>query len=485
MRSTAVHRPADTLPERAVTEYCGGVYSSQRNSRLKAAGDRACLSVMTTSPISMLEPHTPPFLTTAPHVIVRGKGLTVWDSDGREYLDATSGMMCTNLGYTQPRLVAAAVRQLETMPFFASYAHRTNDVALALADDLAAVSPIPMGRTFFANSGAEAIDSAIKLSWYYHRSLGREGRVKLISHERGYHGTTVAGSSLTGLEQIHNGFPLPLSQFVKIPCPDPLSYEEQDPAQLVDRLVKNLERVIDAEGADTIAAFIGEPILGAGGVVIPPTGYYARVQEVLARHDILFVADEVITGFGRTGSLFATQEFGLKPDMITLAKGLSSAFVPISAVMVGQRVDDAITKGSPNIGGFGHGFTYSGHPVAAAVARETLAILAEEDIPGHVKRTAPTFLEELEKLRGQELVRDVRGHGFMGAITFASPDPDHGAEGVLGESLMNAAAEHGVLVRAIGDTIGFAPALISTPADIKEMTGRFEAAYRETLAKVR
>ena len=322
---------------------------------------------------TMLEPHTPPFLETEPHVIVRGERLTVWDSAGLSYLDATSGMFCTNLGYTQPRLVQAAADQMAKLPFYASFAHRTNDVALDLADKLAAIAPIPMGRTLFANSGAEAVDSAIKLAWYYHRCVGRAGRAKIISHQQGYHGTTVAAGSATGLDYIHLGFEMPLPQFVKVACPDPRSAD--DPAKLTDQLIAGLEAVIAAEGPDTIAAFIGEPILGAGGVIIPPADYYHRVQEVLARHDILFIADEVITGFGRTGSMFGTQEFALTPDIITLAKGLSSAYLPISAVMVGKRVTDAIVEGSPKLGSFAHGFTYSGHPVAAAVARETLAIL--------------------------------------------------------------------------------------------------------------
>jgi 4-aminobutyrate---pyruvate transaminase len=346
---------------------------------------------------------------------------------------------------------------------------------------LAAVSPIPMGRTFFANSGAEAIESAIKLSWYYHHCLGREGRRKVISHERGYHGTTVAATSATGLDTIHHGFGHPLPGFLKVPCPDARGQNEQE---TVDRLIAHLEHVIDAEGADTIAAFIGEPILGAGGIIVPPPGYYTRVQDVLTRHGILFIADEVITGFGRTGAMFATQEFDLKPDMITLAKGLSSAYAPISAVIVGQRVDDTITKRSPDIGGFGHGFTYSGHPVAAAVAREALAILIEEDIPGHVRRTAPTFLDALRKLREEELVLDVRGYGFMAAITFASPPPGSDADKPLGDAVADSAAEHGVLVRGMGDSIAFGPPLISTAAEIAEMMSRFEDGYRETMAQL-
>ncbi len=430
---------------------------------------------------ALLEPHTPPALETAPHVIVRGEGIRVWDSAGQSYLDATSGMLCTNLGYTQPRLIGAAAQQMAKLPFYASYAHRTNDVTMALADDLVSLAPIPMGRCFFANSGAEAVDSAIKLAWYYHVSLGREGRVKILSHERGYHGTTVAGSSATGLDIIHKGFGLPLANFVKLPCPDPLDAQEETPQAFVDRLIGHLEDVVAAEGPDTIAAFIGEPILGAGGVVIPPDAYYHRVQQVLARHDILYIADEVITGFGRTGKMFATEEFGLQPDMITLAKGLSSAYLPISAVMVGRRVTDVIVEGSTAIGAFGHGFTYSGHPVAAAVARENLAMLAENDIPGHVRNTAPTLMAGLQAVAGKDRVVDVRGHGFLAAVTFAPLDPADGGEGAVGSEVMAKAAQRGLLVRAIGDTICFAPPLISTEAEIEEMTTLFEGAYTEVV----
>jgi 4-aminobutyrate--pyruvate transaminase len=431
----------------------------------------------------MLEPHTAPFLRTEPHVIVRGEGITVWDSAGRSYLDFTSGMFCSNLGYTQPRLVEAGARQMAKLPFYATYGHRTNDVALALADDLAALSPIPMGRTFFANSGAEANESAIKLAWYYHQSLGRHGRRKILSQDRGYHGTTIATTSATGLQPVHAGFGLPWPGFVKVPCPDPLSTQPAGTTDFVDRLIAGLAQIIDTEGPDSIAAFIAEPILGAGGIIIPPPGYYARVQELLAEHDILFIADEVVTGFGRTGAMFATQEFDLKPDMITLAKGLSSAYAPISAVIVGQRIDDAIAEGAKHIGAFGHGFTYSGHPVAAAIAREVLTILVDDDIPSHVRTTSPTLMAGLETLRGNDMVVNVRGHGFLAAITFAPSDAHVGPEGGLGEALMTKAAEHGLLVRAIGDTIAFAPPLISTDAEITEMTNRFQAAYKAVLTK--
>ena len=406
--------------------------------------------------------------------------MTVWDSAGQPYLDATSGMVCTTLGYTQPRLVKAAADQMARLPFYASFAHRTNDVVLDLADELAAIAPISMGRTLFANSGAEAVDSAIKLAWYYHRCVGRAGRAKIISHQQGYHGTTVAAGSATGLDYIHLGFEMPFPQFIKIACPDPRSAD--DPAKLTNQLIAALETVIAAEGPDTIAAFIGEPILGAGGVILPPADYYHRVQKVLARHDILFIADEVITGFGRTGSMFGTQEFALTPDIITLAKGLSSAYQPISAVMVGKRVTDAIVAGSPELGTFAHGSTYSGHPVAAAVARETLSILTDDDVPGNVRMNAPTLLNWVESFRGKELVTDVRGHGFLAAITFASPSSADA--GAVGAALNDSAQRHGLLVRAIGDTIAFAPPLIATATEIEEMASRFDAAYADVLAGI-
>lgn len=434
-------------------------------------------------PMTMLEPHTLPSLDGPPHVITRGEGVRVWDSEGRCYLDGVAGLWCVTLGYSEPRLTAAAARQMEVLPFYGSFNHRTNDVALALAEDLARIAPIPMGRTFFANSGSEANDSAIKFAWYYHRSLGRGQRTKILSHERGYHGTTTAAGSATGQDRVHRGFGIPLPAFLRLPCPDPLTAPQMAGATFTDSLIAHLEELIEAEGADTIAAFIAEPILGAGGLVIPPADYFPRVQEVLARHDILFIADEVITGFGRTGSMFATTEFSLRPDMITLAKGLSSAYLPISAVMVSERVCSALAAGSQRFGAFGHGFTYSGHPVAAAVARETLAILSERDIPGHVRAMAPVLANALDKLGGADLVRDVRGYGLLGAVEFSAKDTGL-RDGELGGLLLDAAADHGLLLRAMGDVIVFAPPLISSAADLEEMAQRFMSAHKDVLSRI-
>jgi 4-aminobutyrate--pyruvate transaminase len=429
---------------------------------------------------NLLEPHTRVDVTTPPHVITHGDGVTVWDSEGREYLDGVAGLWCVTLGYSEPRLIKAATDQMSKLPFFGSFNHRTNDVALALADDLAAIAPIPMGRTFFANSGSEANDSAMKFAWYYHRALGRPTRTKILSHERGYHGTTTAAASATGLGHIHAGFSTPLPRFLRVHCPDMLSPAAHGLTEIefVDWLIAQLEDVIADEGPENIAAFIGEPILGAGGLVIPPAGYYHRVQEVLARHDILFIADEVITGFGRTGSMFGTTEFGLKPDMITIAKGLSSAYLPISGVMVSERVCAGLAEGSARLGTFGHGFTYSGHPVAAAVARETLAILQERDIPGRVRAHAPTLANALDKFRGAPGVRDVRSYGLLGAVQF-DPSAFGLTTGQFGPVVLARAAEHGVLLRAMADTVVFAPPLISAPDEIESMVDRLAGAYDE------
>lgn len=431
---------------------------------------------------SMLEPHTPFHLDSPAHVITRGEGVRVWDTDGRCFLDAVAGLWCVTLGYSEPRLVRAATEQMSRLPFYGSFDHRTNDVALALSDDLAALSPISMGRVFLANSGSEANDSAVKFAWYYHRAYGRASRTKVLSHTRGYHGTTIATGSATGLAHVHRGFGLPLSPFVHLDCPDPGSPEGAGltETEFVDRLVDKVRTVIEREGADTIAAFIGEPILGAGGLIIPPGSYYPRLQEVLAEHDILFIADEVIPGFGRTGSMFGTQEFGLAPDMVTLAKGLSSAYQPISAVLVSKRVCAGLEHGADGGQSFAHGFTYSGHPVAAAVARETLAILQERDVPGAVRRAAPVLANALSKFRGAAGIRDVRGYGLLGAVEL-QPAPDR-PPGTMGRALLHAAARAGVLLRAMGDTVVLAPPLISTADELEQMVSGLFDGHRELLA---
>jgi 4-aminobutyrate--pyruvate transaminase len=427
---------------------------------------------------AMLEPHTQAGLPTPPHTIVSGRGIYVTDDTGEEFLEAVAGLWCATLGFSEQRLAEAAYRQLRRLPFYGSFNHRTNDVARALAEDLSRLSPINMGQVFFANSGSEANESAIKFAWYYHRALGRHGRTTILAQSQAYHGVTVAAAAATGLNHIHHGFELPMLDRVRrLRCPS--HRHEAAPGESVvdftDRLVSELEALLRREGPETVAALVVEPVLGAGGLIVPPPDYYRRVRQVLDRHDILLIADEVITAFGRTGSMFASTEFGLTPDMITCAKGLSSAYQPISAVLVGAKVTAALSAGSAEIGTLGHGFTYSGHPVAAAVARETLAILAERDICGHVRKVTPYLQARLRTLSGRRHVWDVRGYGLMGAVELRDPT-GVARPGDLGRAAAEAARRQRLIVRAMGDTVVFAPPLIITELEIDEMVDRFERA---------
>lgn len=423
--------------------------------------------------LNVLEPHTP-YDPSPPHVIVRGSGVRVWDDTGREFLDGVAGLWCVSLGYSQPRLVKAATDQLERLPFYGSFSHRTNDVALALAADLAVLAPMSSCRVFFANSGSEANDSAIKLAWYYQTARGERDRTVILSHEGGYHGSTAAAASATGMPHMHGGFgPLPLSMFERLANPDPQGplAAGASTAEFEERLLAEAEKTILRIGPDRVAAMIAEPVLGAGGLIIPPAGYLRRLRELLHKYGILLILDEVITAFGRTGRMFGSQHFNVEPDIVTVAKGLSSGYLPISAVLVSDQVCAAIDDASRQRGTLGHGFTYSGHPVSAAVARETLRILTGQDVPRHVRDVAgPALARGVADLADAPGVRGVRSLGLLAAV-------DLETTGKAGEAGRHAAAEavdHGLIVRPIGDTLIFAPPLVSTPEELSEMTERLD-----------
>jgi 4-aminobutyrate--pyruvate transaminase len=403
-------------------------------------------------------------------VIARGAGVRVWDDEGREYLDAVAGAGCGALGYGEPRLLRAATDQLARLPFCGSFDERTSDVARELAEDLTGIAPIPVGRVYFANSGSEANDGAISLAWHYHQALGRNHRTKILSHHRGCHGITVAAGAATGLSDRSLGLFPALPQFLRLACPDRSATLARGltEEQLTDWLVDDVEELIAEEGADTIAAFIAEPILGAGGVIIPPVGYYHRIQKVLARNDILFIADEAVTGLGRIGSMFATTEFGLRPDMVTLGSGLASAYLPISAVLVGEPVGRVLP-------GDTGAWRSTAHPVAAAVARRTLAVLQEDDLPGRVRTVMATLAAALSAFRDDELVHDVRWRGLLAAVELTAPGAGI-PEGRLGRAVVHAAARHGVLLRATDDTVLMSPPLISTDMELDAMVDGLAAA---------
>ncbi|MDQ3935483.1 MAG: aminotransferase, partial [Actinomycetota bacterium] len=416
----------------------------------------------------LLEPHTDLAREDGPHVVTRGEGAWVVDVHGRRYLEGVAGLFSASLGFGEERLAKAAERQLRRLPFYGSFGHRTHDVALELAARLVAMAPMPMGRALFANSGSEAIDSAIKVAWLAHDALGRAERRKLIAHDRGYHGSTVAAASLTGLPRMHRGFGPPAVPVVRVPTPD--RYRDGRPGESEEefgaRLAAAVERTIQAEGPETVAAFVSEPVLGAGGVVVPPRAYFDRLQEVLRRHGVLFVVDEVITGFGRTGRMFGSETFGLRPDMLVLAKGLSAGYMPISALLVSEELDAALVEASRRHGSFSHGFTCSGHPVAAAVALEALAIYEEIDVAARARAAGALLRDRLAPLAEHPLVGDVRGCGLLAGVELV--------RGAAARTVARAQA-HGLILRAMGDTVAFAPPLVVGPREVEltaELFGR-------------
>ncbi len=428
---------------------------------------------------------------TGPMVIVRGEGVRVFDEDGKGYIEGLAGLWCTSLGWSEERLVEAAARALRSLPFYHGFAGKAPAPTIDLAEKLIGIAPVPMSKVFFANSGSEANDTAIKLLWYYNNALGRPEKKKIISRQRAYHGVTIASASLTGLPANHRDFDLPLPMIRHADCPH--HYRGAEPGEseedFATRLAENLERLIVAEGPETVAAMFAEPVMGAGGVIIPPATYFDKIQPVLKRHDVLLVADEVICGFGRTGNLWGSQTYRLKPDMIVCAKALSSGYLPISALMISEPIWQAMVAESEKIGVFAHGFTYSGHPVAAAVALETLKIYEERDIVAHVRSVAPVLQDGLGALADHPLVGDARGIGLIGAVeivrdkrTKQSFEPAQG----VGAQIAKRAEAHGLIVRALpGDIVAFSPPLIIQPNEIHAMLRSFALALDDTLRWLR
>ncbi|MBI1778693.1 MAG: aspartate aminotransferase family protein [Proteobacteria bacterium] len=424
-----------------------------------------------------------------PLIITRGNGVKVYDDAGKEYIEAMAGLWCASLGFSEKRLADAAYKQLQKLPYYHSFAHKQHDVSIDLAEKLLSMAPVPMSKVFFANSGSEANDTVVKMVWYFNNALGRHKKKKIISRLRGYHGVTVASASLTGLPNNHRDFDLPIANIIHTDCPHHYRYGQPGESEeaFATRMAENLEKLILAEGPDTCAAFIAEPVMGAGGVITPPATYFEKIQKVIEKYDLLFIADEVICGFGRTGNMFGSQTYALKPNMITLAKALTASYLPMSAVMIDERVYDALKRNSDKIGVFAHGYTYSGHPVAAAVGLETLKIYEERNIIDHVRRIAPKMQQGLRKFADHPLVGEVRGVGLVAAIELVKDkrtkdgfDPKKG----VGSYLAKRCEAHGLIVRAMVDNIAFTPPLVITEAEIDEMLARFGRALDDTAAMV-
>ncbi len=437
---------------------------------------------------SLLHPFTNLFhhQENGPHVITRGDGVWIYDEDGKGYIEAAAGLFCASLGFSEERLAEAAYRQMKTLPFMHLFTSRSHSPAIELSERLLKLAPVPMSKVFFANSGSEAADTVIKMVWYYNNVLGRNEKKKIIGRIDGYHGTTVGAASLTGIARSHRKFDLPIANVIHTSRPH--YYHGARPGESEDayssRLAEELEQLIIDEGPATVAAVIAEPVMGSCGVLLPPRGYFEKIQEVIAKYDLLFAADEVICGFGRTGNMWGSQTYGMRPDFVTTAKQLSSGYAPISAVMVNEKVYRTLLQGSEEIGIFAHGFTYTGHPVSAAVALECLNIYEERNIVEHVRRVGPRLQDGLRtRFADHPLVGEVRGVGLLAAVELIEdkvarkPFPP---ELAVGPYCASRAMARGLVLRALGDSMAFSPPLIIEEPEIDLVLDRFGEALDDT-----
>jgi len=431
-------------------------------------------------------------LETGPMIISRGEGVRVWDETGKSYIESVAGLWCAALGFSNERLVQAAAAQMRKLPFYHSFTAKSHEPMIDLSEMLIQRAPVPMSKVMFANSGSEANDSAIKMVWYFNNAIGRPRKKKIIGRIKGYHGITLASASLTGLAVNHRSFDVPLAGFIHTSTPH--HYHGAHPGETEEafatRCAEDLEKLILEEDPDTVAAMWAEPVMGAGGVIVPPPTYYEKIQAVLKKYDILFVADEVICGFWRTGNYWGSQTMNMQPDIITCAKALSSSYLPISAIMVNERVFQGLAEESHTIGTFGHGFTYSGHPVAAAVAVETLKIYDEMRMGDHVRAVGPHLQSEMKRrFAGHELVGEVRGVGLVGAIELVADKASHknfDPKQKIGARLTKLVEANGVIGRTLSnDVLAFSPPLIITEAEIDEMLDGVGKALDELTVQLR
>lgn len=427
-----------------------------------------------------------------PLVIERGEGVYVYDNNGREYIEGLAGLWCTSLGYGNVELIEAANEQMSKLAYSHMFLGKTHQGGMDLADRLAEMLPIENSKIFFGNSGSDANDTIFKLLRYYFSAIGKPEKRKIIARERSYHGVTVASAALTGLPQFHKYFALPTDALGILRTDAPHYYRGAKPgeseAQFVDRILNNLEALIVAEGPDTIAAFIAEPVTGGSGVIVPPPGYYEKLQEILEKYEILFWSDEVITGFGRTGNDFGTTTMNInKPALMTLAKQLSSAYAAISAAVIPGDMYQAMVEPSSEVGMFAHGYTYSGHPVACAVALKTLEIYERDNIFSIAASRGEYLQKRLQEFRSHPLVGEVRGKGLIAAVELVA-DKSTGRAfegGSVGGFAQQACQNHGLIVRSVaGSSIAFCPPLIITELQIDELVDKFGRALEDTMSFV-
>lgn len=421
-------------------------------------------------PATNLDKH----LTVGPTIISRGEGVYLYDDAGKKYLEAMAGLWCVSLGYSEKRLAEAAYKQMQQLPYNQMFGHRSHESAIDLSERLLSIAPKSLDKVLYSTSGSEANDQAVKLVWYYHNAIGKPRKKKIISRVRAYHGVTIYAGSLTGLPNNHIDFDIPLGGVLRTDCPSYYHHGEngETEAQFVERIAGNLETMILRENPDTIGAFIAEPVQGAGGVIVPAAGYFEAIQKVLKRYNILFIADEVICGFGRTGKMFGSQTYNIEPDIMTVAKQLTSAYAPLSGTLVSKAIFEGMVAESKKIGVFGHGFTYAGHPLSTAVALETLKIYEERDLVGMVGKVSPHFQERLKAMNAHPLVGQTRGVGLIGAIEVVRDKAKKmqytPAENIPMFASM-AALKYGIVTRAVNNALCLCPPLIIKPSEIDEI----------------
>ena len=420
-----------------------------------------------------------------PSMRVRGKGVYVYDEQGKAYLDGLAGLWCTALGYGEEELVRVAAESMRNLSYSQLFAGVSHEAAIRLAEKLKSMVPFPAGRVFYGLSGSDANDTQIKLMWYYHNLIGKPEKKKIIAREAGYHGTTIGSGSLTGLAPFHKHFDLPLAQILRTDRPhyyrDGLDGESED--AFTDRIINNLKKLIAREGPDTIAAFIAEPVTGAGGVFLPPVGYFEKLKPVLDEYDILYIDDEVICGFGRTGKPFGIEHFAMTPTTMTLAKALSSAYLPLSAVVIPEFMYEPMRE-ARDTPVFGHGFTYSGHPVCSAVALRTLEIFEERDIFAAAAKTGDIMQARIQGLAEHPLVGHARGIGLLGALELMADKEKRVAFDAslgVGAKVFERARQRGLIIRPLGDTIAICPPLVISESQVHELFDKLTAALDDCL----
>ncbi len=440
---------------------------------------------------TLIHPYTnlASFRDTGPMVLERGEGVYVWDSEGKRYIEGMAGLWCTALGYGNAELVEAASAQMGKLAFTHLFGGKSHDMAIELAEKIKELSPAPASKVFFTNSGSEANDTQIKLLWYYNNARGKPEKKKIISRQKAYHGVTVASASLTGLPIVQNDFDLPIARILHTDCPHHYRFAQEGETEdeFSSRLAANLEKMIVDEGPETVAAFIAEPVMGAGGVLAPPAGYFEKIQKVCRKYDVYLISDEVICGFGRLGAWFGCEAYEFEPDSISFAKALTSGYVPMGGLTVPEDMYQAMLEQSRKLGGFGHGYTYTGHPVAAATALKAIEIYERMDIPGHVRALAPLFQKRLKALEDHPLVGEARGAGLVGGVELVADKAAKRAfapQQLVGAYCAKAGEANGVIVRAIGDTLAICPPLIITQDEVNALFDGIEAALAATEAHV-